>query len=114
MEENQFKENQIEEFEKGPSIVTRVFRGVVALAVAVGLVYFSGAYQYFFFSRTSSNIEQEQVQVLVDATALTVPLTIFIIQKNRPALVRENQTQVDFFFYLIFSKISPNFLISSP
>lgn len=71
-----------EEFEQRPSTWTRMFRGVVALAVAIGLIYISGIYQYFLFQRTPSHVEQEEVQTAVDAERLAVPLTIFIVANN--------------------------------
>ena len=71
-----------EELQQKTSIGIRVFRGIIALAVLVGLVYISGIYQYFFFQRTSPNIQQEQVQTAIDAAVLTVPLTVFIMRNN--------------------------------
>jgi hypothetical protein len=71
-----------EEFEQKPNGWWRALRGVVALAVLVGLVYISGVYQYFFFSRTSPDIQQEPVQVAIDAEVLAVPLTVFVVQSN--------------------------------
>jgi len=77
------EQEQIEEFEQKPSTAWRVVRGAVALAVAIGLLYISGVYQYFFFQRTSPEITQEQTQTAIDAHMLTIPLTIFIAQNDQ-------------------------------
>jgi hypothetical protein len=71
-----------EEFEQKPNTLLRVARSIVVLFVLVGLVYISGAYQYFLFQRTSSDIKQEQVQTTIDAERLVVPLTIFVVQNT--------------------------------
>lgn len=72
-----------EEFQQKPSTAWRVVRGVVALVVMAGLVYISGVHQYFFFSRTSPNITQEQTQSAIDAERVTVPVVVFIVQNNQ-------------------------------
>jgi len=77
------QEEQIEEFDQKPSTGWRVIRGAVALVVAMGLLYISGVYQYFFFQRTSPEITQEQTQTAIDAYMLTIPLTIFIVHNNQ-------------------------------
>src|SRR3989344_4730066 len=76
------EEEQIEEFEQKPSTASRVFRAVVALAVIAGMVYWGGLYQYFFFQRTSPAIEQEELEAVIDAETLVLPVTIFIIQSE--------------------------------
>jgi len=73
------KDDIEEEFESRPSVVSRIFRAVVVLAVIGGLVYLSGVYQYFFFQRTPSFIVQEEVETSLDEEQLIVPLTIFIL-----------------------------------
>jgi hypothetical protein len=88
------QQEQIEDFEQRPHTAWRVVRGVIALAVLVGLVYISGVYQYFFFSRTSPDIRQEQVQTAIDAEILMVPLTVFIIQNNQALGSQRTQEDV--------------------
>lgn len=51
----------------------------MALAVIAGLVYFSGVYQYLFFQRTPSGVQQEEVESALDAEELAVPLTGFVV-----------------------------------
>lgn len=67
---------------KESGIVSRIFRGVVALAVIIGLLYLSGVYQYFFFQRTPPTVEQEQVESAIDAERLSVPLTVFLLTND--------------------------------
>jgi len=74
-EDEETEEEEIKE----PGIVSRIIRGVVALSVIVGLVYLSGIYQYLFFQRTPSFVQQEEVPSAVDAERLIVPLTVFVV-----------------------------------
>jgi len=72
-----------EEFEEGQekerSIVFQILRTIVALAVIIGFVYISGVYQYLFYQRTPSSVEQQEVVSEIDAQNLSVPLTVFVI-----------------------------------
>jgi hypothetical protein len=79
----EIKDEDIIEEEYGePSLAGRIFRVVMALVVAVGLIYLSGVYQYFFFQRTSPSIEQEVVETSLDAERLVVPLTVIILKNS--------------------------------
>jgi len=78
-----FDETEVEEQEEErPGVVYRFFRGVVAIAVIIGLLYLSGVYQYFFFQRTPRTIEQEETKSAVDAERLSVPLTVFLLTND--------------------------------
>jgi len=88
------QQEQIEEFDQKPSTGWRVVRGAVALVVAMGLIYISGVYQYFFFQRTSPEITQEQTQTAIDAQMITIPLTIFIVQNNQAYGSKRDQQDV--------------------
>jgi hypothetical protein len=82
-QENFLTEEELEEFEQQQtSTIRKIFRGAIAAVVLVGLIYISGVYQYFFFSRTSPDIQQEQTQTYLHEEVFMIPLTIFVIQNN--------------------------------
>ena len=78
------EEEFIEQEEKiqEPSLVSRIVRWLIAVAVLVGLVYLSGLDQYFFYQRTPVEVQQQKVESAVDAQTLTVPLTVFILRNQ--------------------------------
>ena len=57
----------------------RLGRGALALLVIAGLLYLFGGRQYFWLQRTPERVEQAVVESSLDAQALVVPLTIFIM-----------------------------------
>lgn len=63
--------------EKG--LLYRFGRGGLALLVIAGLLYVFGGRQYFWLQRTPERIEQVVVESALDAQALVVPLTVFIM-----------------------------------
>ena len=82
------EEQQKEEFEEGQeeerNIGFQILRTIVALAVIVGFVYISGVYQYLFYQRTPSSVEQQQVESEIDAQNMSVPLTVFVMLSDGP------------------------------
>ena len=79
-EENEFL---LEEETKQESLAWRITKGVIALAVVIGFVSFSGVHQYFLYQRTSPSAQQQEVQSQIDAERLVVPLSIFIMDSQR-------------------------------
>jgi len=81
-------DQQKEEFEEGQeeerSVVFQILRALVALAVIIGFVYISGVYQYLFYQRTPSSVEQQEITSEIDAENLSVPLTVFVILNDGP------------------------------
>lgn len=75
------QEGEEEEIQE-PSVVSRVLRWIVALAVLVGLVYLSGLDQYFFYQKTPAQVKQEPVASAVDAKEIVVPLSLFIVRND--------------------------------
>ena len=71
-----------EETPQEPSIPSRIVRGILALAVLLGLVYLSGLDQYFFYQRTPAGVQQEPVVSAVDAEEILVPLSVFILRNT--------------------------------
>lgn len=45
-------------------------------------MYLSGLYQYFFYQRTPSSVQQESLESLIDAETLYIPLTVFILRND--------------------------------
>ena len=88
MEYDDIKEQQKEEFEEGQeeerNIGFQILRTIVALAVIVGFVYISGVYQYLFYQRTPSSVEQQQVESEIDAQNMSVPLIVFVMLSDGP------------------------------
>ncbi|MCH7604674.1 hypothetical protein IID24_01670 [Patescibacteria group bacterium] len=88
MEYDDIKEQQKEEFEEGQeeerNIGFQILRAIVALAVIVGFVYISGVYQYLFYQRTPSSVEQQQVESEIDAQNMSVPLIVFVMLSDGP------------------------------
>ncbi|MDA1337530.1 MAG: M12 family metallo-peptidase [bacterium] len=81
MESNIPQEVEEEEIEK-PSILSRIFKGLIVFAVLLGFVYLSGFDQYFFYKRTSPKIKQDPVVSAIDAKEIIVPLSIFIVRSK--------------------------------
>ena len=73
-----FEEEEISE----PSVVFRIFKGLIALTILVGLVYLSGLDRYFFYQKTPPKVEQERVLSAVDAKEIVVPLSLFILKND--------------------------------
>ena len=79
IEEQDFlKEEEISE----PSVLSRILKGLIALAVLVGFVYLSGLDQYFFYQRTPVKVMQESVVSAIDAEEILVPLSLFILRND--------------------------------
>jgi len=77
------KQEFVEEEESlGPSVFSRVSKGLIALLILFGLVYLSGLDRYFLYQRTPEKIVQEQVVSAVDAEEILVPLSIFILRND--------------------------------
>ena len=88
-EQDFLKEEEISE----PSVLYRIFKGSIALAVLVGFVYLSGLDQYFFYQKTPAKVQQEPVVSAIDAEAIFVPLSLFILRNdedNGSKRTREN------------------------
>lgn len=68
--------------ESKSSRVFHVLRIILALATIFGLLYASGAYQYFFYRRTPVTVGQDPTESLLEEEILTVPLTVFILRNN--------------------------------
>jgi len=65
-----------------PSVLSRIFKGLIALAVLLGFVYLSGFDQYFFYQRTPDKVTQEPVVSAIDAQEVLVPLSLFILRND--------------------------------
>jgi len=65
-----------------PSVLARIFKGLIALAVLVGFVYLSGLDQYFLYQRTPAQVQQEPVVSATDAEEILVPLSLFILRND--------------------------------
>ena len=79
IEEQDFlEEEEISE----PSVLSRILKGLIALAVLVGFVYLSGLDQYFFYQRTPVKVMQESVVSAIDAEEILVPLSLFILRND--------------------------------
>ena len=65
-----------------PSVLARIFKGLIALAVLLGFVYLSGFDQYFFYQRTPDRLQQEPVVSAIDAEEIFVPLSLFILRND--------------------------------
>ena len=74
--EQEWEEEEIQE----PSVLSRVFKWIVVLAVLLGFVYLSGLDRYFFYQKTPLGVEQEPVKSAVDAEEILVPLSVFILR----------------------------------
>ena len=79
--EEYFEEKE-EEIVKERSIFLRIMQGILALLVLVGLVYISGIHQYFLYSKTPSDVQQETVEQKGVYEELTVPIVLYIIQND--------------------------------
>jgi len=66
-------------------IIWRYIRGIIALVVIFGMLYISGIYQFLFYQRTAPSIVQENIESVLDAEGVTIPLTVIIL-KNDEAL----------------------------
>lgn len=74
-----------EEEDEKETLRARVWRGVkiaVALIAISGLVYLSGIYQYVLYQKTPSTIEQQNVEGLLSAEEISLPVTIFIMRND--------------------------------
>ncbi|MCH7828568.1 hypothetical protein IH982_01700 [Patescibacteria group bacterium] len=65
-----------------PSVLARIFKVLMALAVLLGFVYLSGLDQYFFYQRTPTEVKQEPVVSAIDAEEILVPLSLFILRND--------------------------------
>ena len=67
-----------------------IIRGLVALAVLVGLLYISGIYQSTFFTRTSPEAEPPAVEVVVDEEVKELPLRVVnIVEEGNTERVKD-------------------------
>ena len=57
-------------------------RAAVALVAVVGMLYLSGAHEYFLFQRTPERIEQEEIESELDAMELLVPVKVLVLQNE--------------------------------
>lgn len=57
----------------------RIGRALIALVAIAGLLFLSGAYQYFFYHRTPRGAEQTAVPSKTQATHLIVPVTVHVL-----------------------------------
>jgi len=86
-----------EEEIQGPSVVSRIAKGLVALAVLLGFVYLSGLDQYFLYQRTPDKVQQEPVVSAIDAERILVPVSIFILrneEENGSKRTKENASSL--------------------
>ena len=81
---NQYEEwpEGLEEEIKERGIIFKIAQTIFALSVLIGLIYLSGLYQYFFFHKTPSSIQQEQLESAIDAEKISLSLNVFILQNN--------------------------------
>jgi hypothetical protein len=54
-------------------------RGFLGFLIILGLIYVSGIYQAFFYRRTPANVEQKNIESVVNAETITVPIKAFIL-----------------------------------
>ena len=95
-EELTFKEGEEEEIPK-PSVLARIFKGLIVLAVLFGFLYLSGFDQYFLYQRTPDRAQQEPVVSAIDAEKILVPLSLFILRNdedNGSKRTRENASNL--------------------
>lgn len=57
----------------------RAGRAVIALVALAGLLFLSGAYQYFFYHRTPPGAKQTELPSKVQAPHFTVPVTVHVL-----------------------------------
>lgn len=62
--------------------ILRLFQGMVAFIVILGLIHFSGIYQYLFYQRTPENVSEGNLESVLDAEAISLPLTVFILRND--------------------------------
>lgn len=62
--------------------IFKIAQVIFALSVLIGLIYLSGLYQYFFFYKTPSSIQQKQLESVIDAEKISFSLNIFILKNN--------------------------------
>ena len=67
---------------------------LVGLMLIAGLMYVSGIYQFFFYSKTPAGVNQVELASIVDATTLTVPLNVFIISPDNASEPARDEADV--------------------
>lgn len=65
------------------SFLLKLGKIFLVLALVMGLIYFSGLREYFFFSQTSSNIEIQPLEPIVDAKIISLPYSVIIVRGPR-------------------------------
>lgn len=63
-------------------VLVRVFQIVIGLAVIAGLIYLSGFRQFFFYRKTSENIEARQMESVLRAEELQLPISARIMKSE--------------------------------
>lgn len=60
------------------AIWVKLWRGLVAVILVMGMLYIFGGRQFFFLQRTPEGVQQVAVESVQEEETLTVPLTIFV------------------------------------
>ncbi len=63
------------------SLLLKVGKAVVALVLAITLIYFSGLREYLFFDRTSPDIEVAEVESVFEEEVMEVPINVLVIRE---------------------------------
>jgi hypothetical protein len=100
-EYDQYELIEVNETEKEPTLfdnVKQFLKITITLVVLLGLVSFSGLFQAFQYFETSSTVTQRDVTMLLDAKALTVPITILVLRSNGSFGSERTLEEVELFF----------------
>lgn len=79
---NEVWEEEIEEKEGFSGILWKYSKVLISFLIIVGLVHFSGIYQYLFYSETRSGITERDPGILLNAERLTLPVRAYIFENN--------------------------------
>ena len=90
MDEEFFKKENLEEFgdieKETPlwkKVVWRFVIALVSIIVIIGLIYFSGLRQYFFYRRTPSNTNIQEKESVLNEETITVPVVARILRAEK-------------------------------
>ncbi len=87
------KPEEVEELteKEDKSLFTKVGKAVVALVLALTLIYFSGLREYFFFDRTSPDLEVAEIESAFELEVVEIPINVLIIREPVSGSQRDSE-----------------------
>ncbi len=79
LEDENYPEDDFQEEES--SLIFKITKAFLALVLVFGMLYFSGVREYFFFSRTSENIQLESFDPIIEGEELKLSYKVKIIRE---------------------------------